>query len=602
MKYSLMGLALCCLNLPAIAAEQTWDLTHYYQGDAGWEAERVWVQQSLSRPKWNPDELCQTPRSLEQALQHDHDLRVAASRLAQYGFLQSLLDTEDRPAATRRDVGLANEAAAMAWVSPLTEALRQCPETADTVLAAAMKNNAPFLPRLMQYRAELERMPSAATLEVIERVDARVAAQHHVFRSLMAGIPNWPTVSLNDGTTVIADYRAYRRARRAPNSVNRDRVRNAFFETLLPYGDTLAGLYVNRLALDLEVARGKGFSDPVDAEFYFRDGMPEGSYRKLYQSLVRHRDTLRAFAKQQANALGRPRLTFGDLLSVPATDRQENYEADAVIATMQAFTNAVSGTYGRAMENALSANLMDLKPTATKAHTWGVWWQVGNARPFLFMPFDGSYVHAQNLAGGLLLLTAYDSIPQETPPDSRADPSIYSNALIYLGKLINSDALMRNSENPEERTLQIARQQKQIFRTYVAYSIMAELESRTLSDIRAGLTPTADTISTHFKTILKELFDDTLNADGAQVLEWMVLTEVIYFSAEHLFWPPALATAAHLQDLASSEPKLAETILMRSLGGDAPFLSYPALKQAGIDLATDAPYEAIFDRIAKLHD
>src|SRR5262249_59662752 len=81
--------------------------------------------------------------------------------------------------------------------------------------------------------------------------------------------------------------------------------------------------------------------------------------------------------------------------------------------------------------------------------------------------------------------------------------------------------------------------------------------------------------------------------------EWMIY-DVSFFSFEHQFWAAAIAAAAEMvEKVHAGDPdglKALDAVYGR---GDSD-RSFHLLRQAGIDMASPEPYEALFRRMGKL--
>src|SRR5437762_1022464 len=79
----------------------------------------------------------------------------------------------------------------------------------------------------------------------------------------------------------------------------------------------------------------------------------------------------------------------------------------------------------------------------------------GRRRPFGFMKYDRTFTSSNLFAGLAQLLVTYKSIPVEHPPDTRNDPGIYSNAILYSGMILQADYLKDSTPDSQERMIYI---------------------------------------------------------------------------------------------------------------------------------------------------
>ena len=607
------GIILVCASLMSTAfaqpapdndvARYVWDLSSLYANDAAWEAERATVLRRLETISSLKGTLGRNARSFADALDEIADLRSRAAKMAIYGVLLVEVNNRSETARTRSDVGARLESQVESAISFVGEEIR-------TIGQDRIRHWSRVEPRLERHRRRINRILRESPHTLAPDAQAVVASMSrwpHVsadgFWALHESDLGWPTIKRQDGqevTVTLSNY--YLGLRRSRNADERAAAVKAYLSRLRTLQDVFGLLYTRRIEADLAIARHRKFNDGIDAIWFLREGMPPGSHRIMVNVARSNLNTLRRYTDVRSRALGLDRYSYADLNTPPVIDRR--------ISVAEAMENAafalapLGKEYQDRLRERLSKSWMHLPPLPEKRFTFGIFPPVGGANPYFIMTYNGTYNNSRSFAGAAALMMAFADIPPDRVPDTRDDPGIYSNGVIYAGNILHDDYIRAQATSGSQRIAYLVSALDSLKRNYFDWTLISELDAKVQDLIMKGDTPTGARISEIYLDLVRQYYE----RDGATGFvpeifgaEWMI-ESVPFLSYEHQFWPPAMAAACLLVEKLRAGEDGARRGMHEVLGRGGLDLTHQLLQPAGVDLATPVPYQAVIRRMNSLMD
>jgi oligoendopeptidase F len=286
-------------------------------------------------------------------------------------------------------------------------------------------------------------------------------------------------------------------------------------------------------------------------------------------------------------ALGLARADYADMYAeMPGLDR--TFAASEAMEAAVASSAGFGAEYQAGLRARMREPWMHFAPGPAKSDIYGIFPPVGGAAPYFVMTYQPSYRRARALAGGLALMKAFADIPRDAAPDTRDDPGIYSNAVIYVGDLLFDDYHAGRASGGRERAAYLLADLDLLWAHYFRWAIVSDFEARVQELVARGEAPSGAGVSRLYLGLLREYYGPGVAVDDAFAGEWMTFP-VSFLSYEGQFWPPAMAAAC-----AIVERKLA---FDRALGRGEVDLSYQIFMGLGVDMASPDPYEAVIRRM-----
>jgi oligoendopeptidase F len=582
------------LAVPAAEIDKyVWDLSSLFPDDKAWEGGRAEIERQLPALRRFSGKVARNASSLANALDELYALRSRTSKLAVYGILQDNLDKNSTTASAQNEIASKLEAQVESDAAFIKSEIQHA---SAEQLRRWMKEE----PRLDRHRITIHRLlreaPHAlepAGQRVLESMARWPQTTGDAFWALHDSDLSWPTMSDSAGKPTSVNLYAFRSAK----SETRIAAARALFPHLRKVESAFAVLYARRIEADLTIARHRKFDSGIDAIFSLRDAMPRGSARIMIDVARKNVATLRRYTSVRNRVLGLKEFTYGDIFQSPPPITR-SFEVKNGIETALQSSAPLGADYQTRLRERLTQKWMHLPPLPSKRGEFAVYWRIDRSHPYLLMSYRDDYSSSRTLSGGLMLMMSYGDVPENRTSDTRDDPAIYSNAIIYFGNMLHDDYLREQAKSRDERIAFLIQSLDTLRAQYFRWVIASELDGRTEELIRAGKSPAGPEISQMY---LKLLVDYYGTADETFAGEWMTFS-VPFASYEHQFWPPAMAAAAVMNEkmrAGGDSARKAVTAVLRRGDSDR---SYDLFRDAGIDLAKAEPYEAVIHRMNRLLD
>ena len=584
-------------------SKYVWNLApSYYTDDEAWEKERQYIINKLISVKKLKGSLGKSPKALADGLDVIRDIRWRAQKLSVYGFLTTSVNTKSEKARFQQQTGNLLETdveTAISFVEP--ELLKIGKQKIETWLKAE--------PRLIVHKRSINRMMIAENHSLDETGQTLLnsvsgrwpSLAGDAYQSLIESDLGWPVIKDAEGKNVTLDPGTYSGIRTSADSSLVNRANKAFFEKLKLLENVFGQLLTRRIEADVTIAQYRKFDDAIDASFFFADGAPKNTYKKIIQATRDNTAMLQKYFQLRNQTLGINNNSFNNI-NIPYSGFSKTFS----ISEAKQITSEVAGLLGQSYKKSIQ-NLFDkpyfhLPPGPDKRATYGIYQPVGRGNTFMIMNYRNRFNNARAFCGGLFLMQSYESVPKDRLSDTRFDPPIYSNAMIYLGNILFEDYVINAAKDRKEKQAYLVFALDRLWSLFFQWAIMAELESEIQTRISKKEPPTGKQISEIYLKLLRQIFGHDKNiaqVDEVFALDWMNTANVFY-NYDHLFWAPAIATSCLLSERIKKGDVNALKAADKILGYSDIDLSYQLLKSINIDLASDEPYQALIRRLNNL--
>jgi oligoendopeptidase F len=587
-------------QVPSDVEPYVFDLTPLYASDSAWESDRTVVLRGMEAVHDLRGTLGKNAASLLSGLNRITDLRQRSANMLEYAILTSNLDVHSGQAQ-------AHLTAANALNSELEAAV----SFADYEIAAlGAKKIDDFYreqPALEAHRERIHRILLDAPHLLAPQAEAvvRLAVRWpHVsanaYQAFVDSPLHWPMVPSSDGTATAVTIASYQVLRKSDDAKSRSAATERIFDFLAPYEPLFGDLMIERIGADAALAHARRFPDAITA-FFHSEGMPQSALTSLISVARTNRDLLQRYQALRARAVG-VSLSYADSwVSPPAL--QHVYTVKETLDDVVAMSAPLGAEYQARLKVALAQPWVHLPPWPQKRDTYGNWGNnIANRPTFGFMKFDGSYRSAQNLAGIATSRMYKIYMPADHPTDTRVDPAIYGNAIVFSGNLLFQNYLLSKATSTDERTAYLVLALDRLRQIMFDEAITVELMQQVLARVEKGNAPSGSDISKMNLTLLRDYYQ---NAEGgatvpASFADSWLLDGLPFESFEDVNFPLAMAAACMLIDKLRPEDPDTRRGFTGVRGRTGTDFSYELLAAAGVDLATPGPYESAMRRMRTL--
>ncbi|GDX81980.1 oligoendopeptidase F [Deltaproteobacteria bacterium] len=593
----LAALALPSLLSSALAADptprvvDTWDLSAVYPSVEAWEA-------ALAGAGKDIDALQATCTGrlaveLQGCLERSFAAQELVARLNVYAMN---LSNED----TANDAWLGRSQSAQMLATKLSEATAAFqPELLSLggpkleAEIAANPKLAPFDHYLRATIADAPHTLDAAGEGLLASAGNVLAAPDRLHSVLLNGELVWPELTLSDGSTGTLNPTKYTDWRAAPNRADRKLVFERFFGTLGAYSGTFGGMLDTAVAGHWYVAKARHYDSSVSAAMAV-DHLPRGIYDTLVARTNANLPTLHRYLKLRAKMLGVTDLAYSDLYTpLVAMDKQWTID-EAQALTLEA-TKPLGKDYAAALATGFAGRWEDVYPKKGKvggAYMDGAAYAV---HPFVLLNFTGDYESVSTFAhewGHAI----HSHLSAKKQPYAKAD---YATFIAEIASTFNEALLMqtmlKHAKTDDEKLFYLGSQLEGLRTTYFRQAQFAEFELAIHQQVERGEPLTGDSLSATYLGIVKRYYGaDQGITQIPDVIgnEWAYIPHFYYNFYVYQYATSLAASSLLSQDVLAKKPGALDRYLtLLSAGGsDDP---YVLLRTAGVDMATNAPYDAL---------
>lgn len=582
--------------------EYRWNLAEIYPDDAAWTRALEAFEARIGKVDACRGHLGDSPARLADCLDLLHDLDREAKRLGSYAGMRFDEDTREAGALEMRQRFRAvatRLAQATSWVDP--EILQLGAGRVRAMIAAE--------PRLEPYRFTLEetlrRAPHTLSPEgerLVATAGLMADAPSTVYSVLANAEMPWPTVTLSDGTEVRLDQAAYTRYRAAPVRADRKRVFDAFFGTWKAYERTLGAALHAQLRRDLFYAQARRYPSCLAAALD-GDDVPEAVYRTLLEQARAHLGTLHRYLRLRGRLLGIPDLRYYDVYP-PLVRLEREFGIEEAKRLVLEAVAPLGPEYVAAVRRGFESRWMDVFPRPGKrsgAYSNG---SIYDLHPYLLLNFNDDWESVSTLAhewGHAM----HSYLANRAQPYPTADYSIFvAEVASTLNEALLLDAALRHAADDRERLFYLGSALEGLRGTFFRQAMFAEFELAVHEAVERGEALSGRRFSEIYGELLRRYHGHdrgVLTVDDAYTVEWAYIPHFYYDFYVYQYATSIAAAQLLAERILAGEPGASERYLALLEAGGSRH-PYELLREAGVDLATPAPYEALVRRMERIMD
>ncbi|MBH9552023.1 M3 family oligoendopeptidase [Inhella gelatinilytica] len=587
----------------ALAAplSEVWDLKPIFASDADWDAARQAVQADLPKLQALKGTLGKNAASLRAGLDRLSQAAQAWEKVQVYAYLQQ--STDNRKAEFQQRAGLVGQlggqyAAAVAWVDPEIQALGAAKVQAFIKAEPGLKKHAERLRNVLRRAPHTLSAESEAAIAALAPIRG---ATGDVRTLLVNADMRWPEIVV-DGKTERVDDTRYGLLRQHPDRAVRKQVFDKFFGALGQYESTFGVTLANTVQDGTVMARLRKQPSAVGASVG-QEEVPEAVYRTLVAEVHKGLPTLHRYFKLRQKMLGLPDLHYYDIY--PAlVEQKKTYSLDEAARLTFEATQPLGPDYQRLLKAALGANTMHAKPAEGKsggAYQWGVYGKT----PYVFLnhqdDFESVSTFAHEWGHGIHTALVNEGQPYETANYALFVAEIASTA----NELLLSQHMQRQAKTKEEKLYQLGYALERLRGTFFRQAMFGEFELQTHDAAARGEALNGKRFTELYCKLLKQYHGDAegvMKIDPAYCQEWAFIPH--FYRPFYVYqYATSITAALHFAERVQADPSGASAKVFLDtlrLGSSVP--PYEALKRAGLDMASPAPYQTLVAKMNSIMD
>lgn len=579
-----------------------WSLADMYATQALWDQDATKLEAQLGELAGCSGQLGQSVKRLKVCLDLNADVLKRFNRLAGYA---SQSNDEDTGAAAgldlkqRADV-LGNKVdAAASFMNPEILALGRAK------LEALLRKDK----SLAIYRHPLDDILRAARHTLDKKGEALIAsfsqatgAASAVYSTLANADMAWPTVKLSDGTEVTVDQAAYTKYRALNNRADRKAVFDAFWGKFKEFERTFGVTFYEQLKKDAALAKVRNYPDSLTQSLDAHQ-LPRAVYDTLVDQANANLPTLHRYFKLRAKMLGVADMRYYDIYP-PLVASEQKFPIAQSVSLMLASVKPLGDDYAAAMKKGTESRWMDVYPRPKKRSGAYMNGSVYDVHPYLLLNHNDDYESLSTLAHEWgHAMHSYLAIKSQ--PFITADyPTFTAEIASTTNEVLLLDHMLKIAKTDDERLLYLGSALENLRGTFFRQAMFADFERDVHAKVDKGESLTGQALTTIYGGILKRYHGDAqgvVKIDDLYSTEWAYIPH--FYNRFYVFQYATSISAGNMfaDDILKGTPGARERYLniLRAGGSRYP---YELVKQAGVDLASPAPYQAIVARMNRIMD
>jgi oligoendopeptidase F len=578
-----------------------WNLEHLFPTVEAWNAERERLLAEFDKFATYEGTLGDSSDSLYAALRFYSDTYRQVLRTYVYASLQSDEDLRNNDAMERNQLGealLARMREATAWMDP---ELITVGETKINQFLGENSNLAPFRHQLDDTLRQADHTLGDEAERTLALFSQAFDAPQTIYGILSNSDIPFPVLTI-DGEEARIDAQGYDRWRGHPDREIRKQVFDGFWNKWKEYDNTSGMTLFGHIQTQVALAKARKYNSVLEREFA-NDNLPPAVYHTLVEEVNKALPTLHRYFRLRARMLGVEQLRYYDIYPpLVSLDRTFDIEASKEI-TLDAMS-ILGADWVEMQRNAINDRWMHVYPQQGKRSGAYMQGSAYDVHPYLLLnhtdDFDGLSTFAHEWGHAMHTLHAHEAQPFETADYATFTAEIPSTSL----ELILQEYMTEHAETTDEKLFYLGHGLENLRSTFFRQTMFAEFELSLYEAVERGEALSGERISEMYGEILRRYHGSdqgVVEIDDLYTNEWMFVPHFYYNMYVFQYATSLTAGTALYSKIVNEGQAGVDNFrnLLRAGGSDYP---YNLLKNAGVDLATPAPYQAVVDRMNAIMD
>lgn len=600
------SLAICANDLVAQETAPdprwTWDLGDLYESEAEWNTALEEALAGLDGIRNLKGTLANGPEALLTAFEASNEWQLKGARVFTWASLGADQDLGNPRGQERRQQAqrmFSEYQQASAWFQPELMALGR--ETLDQYLAQSeplqayrfnIENALRYQPHTLGDEAE----------NVIAAAGLMQGSPFNIYGLLSNSEIPWPTITLSTGEDAYIDSQGYSRHRQSRVYEDRKAVFDAFWTTWGEYKGTAGQTLSAHLTSQLFTTRVRNYDDTLTRNL-FQDNLPRSVYDTLVKVTNDNLDSLHRYLALKARVLGLEDMGYEDIY-VSMMEPPRAYPIEETVELVNKAVLPLGETYADQLADAAGKRWMHVHPSPGKRSGAYMSGFVYDEHPFILLNHLDDYNSVSTYAhewGHAM----HQVLANEAQPQNLAGFSIFTTeAAAIANELLTQTYMLGNASSDEERLYYLGYALEQIRTTFFRQTMFSEFEGEIYAAMERGEPLSGDRITQIYGEILGRYHGadkGVMRIDELYYNEWLFVPH-FYFNFYVFQYATSIAGAAYFTEAILNGGQEERENYLRFLQAGGSNHPYDLFLDAGLDMASPAPYEALIRRMDQLMD
>lgn len=579
-----------------------WKLSDLYQNTQAWDQDAKRLQGQLSEFQTCSKKMSGSAQQFKACLDLNADMLKRYARLASYASQFRDEDTGNNQGmdlAQKSDILGSEFEEKTAFLRPAVLALGEKKILAWLATQKDLKVYQHYLNDILRSASHTH---DAKTEAMIANFGLATNAAQSTYSTLSNADMPWPKLKLSDGQEATIDQAAYTKYRAANNRADRKLVFDAFWGKWKEYERSYGVIFYEQLKRDSAYAKVRNYPDSL-SQALDANKVPRAVYDQLVQQTRANLPTLHRYFALRGKMLGIKDLQYFDIYP-PLVTGNYHYPIQQGMDLVISSVKPLGDDYQEAMRKASKSGWMDVYPRPRKrsgAYMNGIAYDV---HPFVLLNYNNDYESVSTLghewghAMHSYLANKHQAFINADYPIFTAEIASTTNEVFLL------DHVLKNAKSDEERLLYLGSALENLRGTFFRQAMFADFEREVHKQVDQGGSLTGAALSKIYGDILKQYHgheQGIMKIDDNYAIEWAYIPH--FYNRFYVFqYATSIAAGSMFADeILAGKAGARDNYLAILKAGNSAY-PYELVKQAGVDLASPTPYQAVFMRMNKIMD
>jgi oligoendopeptidase F len=573
-----------------------WNLEHLFPSVDAWNQERERLLREFDKIAAFKGTLGNGSADLYTALRFVSDTYRQVLRTYAYSSLQSDEDLRNNAAQERNQLGegmLARFREATAWMDPEIIAV------GDARIRGFLDENpdlAPFRHQLDNTLRQAEHTLGDEAEQTLSYFSQSFDAPQTIYGIISNSDIPFPVLTI-DGEEARIDSEGYSKWRSSPDREIRRQVFDAFWNKWTEYSNSVGMMLQSHVQMQVALTKARHYDTTLERQFE-NDNLPPEVYHTLVAEVNKALPTLHRYFKLRGRMLGVDQMHYYDIYP-PLVSLDKTFDIDTTKEITLDAMAILGNDWVEMQRKAIDDRWMHVYPQQGKrsgAYMQGAAYDV---HPYLLLNHNDDFgslsTFAHEWGHAMHTLHAREEQPFETADYATFTAEIPSTSL----ELILQEYMTDKATTTDEKLFYLGYGLENLRGTFFRQTMFAEFELALYEAVERGEALSGERISEMYGELVRRYHghdEGVVIVDDLYTNEWMFVPH-FYYNMYVFQYATSLTAGTALYAKITEEGQAGVDNfrnLLRAGGSDYP---YNILRDAGVDLATPAPYQAVVDRM-----
>lgn len=583
-----------------ISEEFTWNLKDIYETADEWERDFAFIESKFPVYGEYQGKLGESADILAACLKLDEEVGIRLERLHLYAMLlhdSELKEEKGTELHSRIKSLYVKCGAASSFITPELVSLD------ESYLRSVLKDERfkgydHFIDNILRKK---NHTLSAAEEKLLAMSGDISGVPYDVFTVFTNADMQFPEVEDEQGTRMEMSHGRYYAALYSKDRGYRERAFKAYYKPFIDFSNTLSSMFSGNLKSKVFYAKAKNFGSAKEAAL-FSNNIPVEVYDNLVKTVNENMAPMHRWADLKRRILKLEKLRpFDSYVGLFESGDVRKYEYKEGVQLVLDSLQVMGGEYIKSLKTAFDNRWIDVYETENKrggAYSSGTTFGV---HPYVLMNYT-------NLLNDVFTLTHEMGHNMHSYYTGQSQPYIYSDYTIFLAEVASTfneslllDYMIEKAKSDEEKLSLIEKYLNNVTTTFYRQTMFAEFEDLVYSRIEKGEALTVPELRKMYGGMYQKYWGPAMQVDTEEEFTWARVPH-FYYNFYVYQYATGMAASEALASLVKSEGEPAVKRYLNFLKAGSSKYSIDILKDAGVDMTTDAPVIAIVNKMNRYLD